>query len=98
MNNNCFINSLSSSVYWSLELDNNFDIDLGEPKLGKDYKEYDYKSKCALVFGNERFGINPKWYQNKHIEVFIPMSGEQNSINVSVAASIIAYEAYMKKR
>ena len=79
-------------------INNNYDIYLGEPKLGKNYQEYDYKNKTALVFGNERFGINKKWYDNKHIEVFIPMEGEQNSINVSVAASIIAYEAYMKKR
>ena len=79
-------------------LDNNFDIFLGEPKLGLDYKSYDYSGKVAIVVGNERFGINSEWYNNKHKKVYIPMEGIQNSINVSVAACILAYEAYMKKR
>jgi len=78
-------------------LDNNYDIYLGEPKLGLNYKEYDYKTKTALVVGNERFGINNNWYNNNHKKVYIPMEGNQNSLNVSVAASILAYEVYMKK-
>ncbi len=56
-------------------LDNNYDIYLGEPNLGLDYQKYDYKSKIAIVVGNERFGINPKWYDNLHKKVFIPMFG-----------------------
>ena len=79
-------------------LDNNYDIYLGEPELGKNYQEYDYKNKIALVFGNERFGINPDWYNHKHLKVYIPMEGRQNSLNVGVATSIIAYEAYMKRQ
>ena len=78
-------------------LENNYNIYLGEPELGKNYQEYDYKEKLALVMGNERFGINKKWYNNKHKEVYIPMSGNQNSLNVSVATSILVYEIYMKK-
>lgn len=79
-------------------LNNNYNIYLGEPKLGKNYKEYDYKKKIAIVFGNERFGINPDWYNHKHIKVFIPMEGNHNSLNVAVATSIICYEAYMKRK
>lgn len=79
-------------------LDNNYDIFLGEPKLGKSYQEYDYKNKVAIVVGNERFGINPDWYNHKNLKVFIPMEGSQNSLNVSVAASILAYEAYMQRK
>ena len=78
-------------------LDNNFDIYLGEPLLGKNYKEYNYDTKTALVVGNERFGINENWYNNKNKKVFIPMVGNQNSLNVAVAASIISYEIFMKK-
>lgn len=79
-------------------LDNNYDIFLGEPKLGLNYQEYDYKGKIAIVVGNERFGINPKWYENQNKKVYIPMEGNQNSLNVGVAASILAYEAYMKRK
>ena len=79
-------------------LNNGYDIFLGEPKLGKSYQEYDYKNKIAIVVGNERFGINPDWYNHNNKKVFIPMEGSQNSLNVSVAASVLAYEAYMKRK
>lgn len=79
-------------------LDNDYEIFLGEPKLGLNYQEYNYKGKIAIVVGNERFGINNDWYNHKSTKVFIPMEGSQNSLNVSVAASILAYEAYMKRK
>ena len=71
---------------------------LGEPELGLDYKSYDYKDKTAIIVGNERFGINPDWYNHEAKKVYIPMEGNQNSLNVGIAASILAYEVYMKKR
>lgn len=96
---NLIIPSLEASYEDTLKflLDNNYDIYLGEPKLGLDYKSYDYKGKIAIVIGNERFGINSDWYNHKHKKVFIPMEGHNNSLNVAVAASILIYEAYMKR-
>lgn len=79
-------------------LDNGYTIYLGEPKLGKDYQKYSYQGKVAIVVGNERFGITPSWYDHKHEKVFVPMSGLMESLNVSVAASILIYEAYMKRK
>lgn len=79
-------------------LKNNYTIFLGEPMLGLNYQEYDYSGKIAIVVGNERFGINPDWYNHNHKKVYIPMEGNQNSLNVGVAASILAYEAYMKRK
>lgn len=79
-------------------LKNNYTIFLGEPILGLNYQEYDYSGKIAIVVGNERFGINPDWYNHNHKKVYIPMEGNQNSLNVGVAASILAYEAYMKRK
>lgn len=78
--------------------DNNYNIFLGEPELGLDYKSYDYSGKIAIVIGNERFGINKDWYNHDHKKVYIPMEGHNNSLNVGVAASILIYEAYMKRR
>lgn len=79
-------------------LNNGYDIFLGEPELGKDYQSYDYKGKIAIVVGNERYGINSDWYNHENKKVFIPMEGNNNSLNVSVAASILIYEAYMKRK
>lgn len=97
---NLIIPTVESTYSSTLEflLDNNYDVFLGEPHLGKDYQEYDYKNKIAIVVGNERFGINPDWYNHKHKKVYIPMEGHNNSLNVGVAASILMYEAYMKRK
>lgn len=90
--------SLSYDMAQSFLQDNNFEIYLGEPNLGENYTEYNYNNKIAIVVGNERFGINSDWYNHNHKKVFIPMEGDQNSLNVGVAASILAYEAYMKRK
>jgi len=74
-------------------LDLNYDIFLGEPVLGKSYDEYDYKGNVAIVIGNERYGIDSRWYNNKHKKVFIPMKGIMGSLNVGVAGSILLFEA-----
>ncbi len=79
-------------------LEQNFQIYLGEPLLGENYQAYDYADKIAIVVGNERFGIQADWYQHPHHKVFIPMEGNNHSLNVSVAASILVYEAYMKRK
>lgn len=78
-------------------VDNNYDIYLGEPKLGKPYNEYNYNNKLAIVVGNERYGIDSRWYENNHLKVYIPMFGEMKSLNVSIAGSILMYEVAMKK-
>lgn len=75
-----------------------YDIFLGEPELGKSYDEYDYKGNIAIVIGNERYGINPNWYNNKNIKVFIPMEGLMGSLNVGVAGSILLFEALRKRK
>ncbi len=90
--------SLSYDEALNFLLNNGYNIYLGEPILGKNYQEYDYNEKVALVMGNERFGINQDWYNHQHKAVYIPMEGNQNSLNVAIATSIIAYEIYMKKR
>ena len=97
---NLIIPSIEASYEDTLKflLDNDYDIFLGEPKLGLDYQAYDYNGKIAIVVGNERFGINPDWYNHKSKKVYIPMEGHNNSLNVSVAASILIYEAYMKRK
>ena len=78
-------------------LDLNYDILLCEPENGTSYKNYQYKDKSAIVVGRERFGINSKWFNEKHEKIFIPMKEDINSINVGVAASIIMFDAGIKK-
>ena len=74
-----------------------YTIYLGEPELGKSYNELNYQGKIAIVVGSERYGINPDWYNHPHQKVFIPMYGKMTSLNVGVAASILLYEAKLKR-
>lgn len=96
---NLIIPTVEATYQETLEflLNNGYTIFLGEPNLGLDYQKYSYDGKIAIVVGNERFGINPDWYNHKHEKVFIPMYGSNNSLNVSVACSILIYEASMKR-
>lgn len=79
-------------------LNNKFNIFLGEPELGKSYDEYNYDGNVAIVVGSERFGIDQRWYEKEHKKVFIPMLGRMGSLNVGVAASVLLYEAMMKRK
>lgn len=59
--------------------------------------ELPFELPCCIMMGSEDKGLQP--YLNKAADrIFtIPMTGDFNSLNVSVAAGIILYEA-MKKR
>lgn len=84
------------AIAWLMQ--EGYTVYLGEPDLGLDYQSYTYAGKTAIVVGNERFGIQKDWYNFSHKKVYIPMEGNQNSLNVGVAASVLAYEAYMKRK
>lgn len=71
---------------------------LGEPEAGRPHFAYDYQGPIALVVGSERYGIQQKWFQIPHVNVFIPMEGKMNSLNVGVAASLLLYAAYEKRK
>lgn len=73
-------------------LENNFNIYVGEPVEGISYDKIKFEGKVAIVVGSERFGSNPLWLDYNVNKVFIPMSGEITSLNVSIAASILMYE------
>lgn len=73
--------------------DNGYNIvALEQTKKSLNYFEYKPKFPVALVLGNEVKGLskNILKYCNEFIE--IPMKGKKESLNVSVAAGIVAYE------
>lgn len=49
--------------------------------------------RCALVFGNEARGLSEDWHAAEWSPIRIPMRGIGDSLNVSVSAAIVAYEA-----
>ncbi len=63
-----------------------------------DYREVDYSGKIALVVGNEGSGISNIVAKNCDFLVKIPMYGETNSLNASVAAGIMIYEIIRNRK
>lgn len=56
-----------------------------------DYRKVELKSKATLILGNEVGGIEPEILQQCDQIIEIPMKGEKESLNVSVAAGIALF-------
>ena len=63
-----------------------------------DYREIDYSGKIALVIGNEGKGISELVAKKCDFLAKIPMYGETNSLNASVAAGIMIYEVIRNRK
>lgn len=57
------------------------------------YHTVDFKNPTAIVVGTEAIGLSDEWRINSTQNIIIPMSGEIDSMNVSVAAGILVFEA-----
>ena len=59
----------------------------------KFYHETDFTGPCAVVMGTEANGLTTKWLTSADSQIKIPMSGKVDSLNVSISAAIIVFEA-----
>lgn len=57
-----------------------------------DYKNAPYDKKIVVVIGNEANGISDSILKISDVLVKIPMKGQIESLNASIAASIMCYE------
>ncbi len=57
------------------------------------YHVEDYTQPTALVVGTEATGLTEIWRTESTQNIVIPMQGEIDSMNVSVAAAILLFEA-----
>ena len=62
------------------------------------YYNQDLKGNIAIVIGSEGFGISRLAKENCDMLVKIPMKGKITSLNASVSAGIIIYEAVKQRR
>lgn len=62
----------------------------------KHYKDYFYPEKVCFVVGNEVNGVYNKVLAMCDGAVFIPMAGKGKSLNVVVAAAVVAFEAWQQ--
>ena len=64
---------------------------------GTDYTKLDYKGKTCIICGNEGFGMSKLVKENCDFIASIPMRGEVNSLNASVATAIVVFEAIKQR-
>jgi len=62
-------------------------------QASKPYHEVDFKKTSAIIMGTEATGLSDEWLENSTQNIIIPMYGEIDSMNVSVAAGILIFEA-----
>lgn len=60
---------------------------------GEPYNETDMSGACAIIVGSEGKGVSRLVKENADFIVSIPMKGKINSLNASVAAGILMFEA-----
>ena len=62
------------------------------------YETQNYTKPTALVVGTESVGLSQEWRDEAKQNIIIPMEGEIDSMNVSVAAAILIFEAKRQRR
>jgi len=63
----------------------------------KPYTETRFTESSAIVVGTESTGLSAEWLDNSTQNIIIPMRGEIDSINVSVSAAIVIFEALRQR-
>lgn len=62
-----------------------------------DFRSVDYTRPTAIVLGAERDGVNASTLARCDATIYIPMQGMVQSLNVSVAAALILFEAQRQR-
>ena len=83
-----FIDKLKKNSFWIV----------GTSMVGTDYRKINYDGKMALVIGNEGKGVSNVVSKACDFIASIPMNGEINSLNASVAAGIMVYEMIRNRK
>ncbi len=64
----------------------------------KNLYDFDLTGKVAIVFGNEHSGVSGEAEKLADEKFIIPMHGMVQSLNVSVAAAVVLYEALRQRK
>ena len=69
----------------------------GTDMQGTDYRRWDAQGAVAVVIGNEGKGISPLLKKTCDEMLTIPMIGQVQSLNASVAASLLIYQGFSSR-
>ncbi len=76
---------------------NGFQIITTDLKATQSIYDINYNNKTVVVIGNEANGVSQEILQIADKKVIIPMLGKTESLNASIAASIMIYEYVRQK-
>jgi 23S rRNA (guanosine2251-2'-O)-methyltransferase len=80
---------LKEAGYWLVGLDE---------RANQNYTEADYTSPVAIVMGSEGKGLHELTRKRCDFVVSLPTTGPVKSLNVSVAAGVVLFEALRQRR
>lgn len=78
--------------------DNNISIYTAQLQDSEWYYSTDMSGGTAIVMGTESTGLTDVWRQAADAHIKIPMLGQLDSLNVSVSAAILLYEAVRQRQ
>jgi len=73
--------------------DKNIDIYCAALSASENYTKVNLTKASAIVVGTESIGLSNEWLEASTQNIIIPMEGEIDSMNVSVSAAILIFEA-----
>ena len=83
-----FIGKLKKNGFW---------IYGSSDTANKDYREIDYESSTVIVIGSEGKGMRDLTAKKCDHTIRIPMKGQVESLNVSVACGVVLYEVLRQR-
>ncbi len=91
----CRVANLKTAAYYLKQ--SGFRLISATEKSDKAMYDVTMTGPCAIIVGSEGHGISPAMLKISDDRACIPMAGEISSLNVSVATSIILYEAVRQR-
>lgn len=89
------VNNINDTIKFLKE--NNIWIYGTDMQTDKYYYNEDFRGAVAIVIGSEGFGMNRLVKENCDFLIKIPMKGKITSLNASVSAGIVMYEAVKQR-
>ena len=83
----------SSEEIISFLKENKINIYSATLQNSNEYHKENYTASSAIIVGTEATGLSGIWRENATQNINIPMQGKIDSMNVSVAAAILLFEA-----
>ncbi len=67
------------------------------PESSENYTKMNFKESAAIILGSEDKGLSVFWKKNADRSIKLPMKGLADSLNVSITAAVVLYEAFRQR-